>query len=340
MKKLLVFAALCLLTVQPALAQTKNYKLFIHPQPKDAKITLWNIKPAFKQGMSLPEGRYHIQVVREGYAPYLEWVTLKGKDLQLNIELKAKPARLFIEPTPAEAKITLWNIVAPYAPGMVLAPGRYDLQVSAPGYKTYREWIEIKPGDTRLPVLLHGESAGPVPRATAAPAASGQYGLHVYPDPPDARVMIMNIVPAFTQGIRLAPGKYHLQVSKSGHPTRSQWVELGQEDLTVKVHLSPAPQCFSAKETEAGSDVSARWLKLVFHDNYVAADYILSMKAGKTTNQFHLIGVRQGNHLDLIGSAYYGDKPIELRSGMTLKGDKLVVDFDGEVRTLNKLACQ
>ena len=38
------------------------------------------------------------------------------------------------------ATIRIMNIGPKYRPGMTLKAGAYDIQVSAPGYKTYRRW--------------------------------------------------------------------------------------------------------------------------------------------------------------------------------------------------------
>jgi len=47
---------------------------------------------------------------------------------------------LFIKTTPKNATIKIMNIKAKFKYGMKLKPGRYDIQVSSPGYKTKRGW--------------------------------------------------------------------------------------------------------------------------------------------------------------------------------------------------------
>ncbi len=56
---------------------------------------------------------------------------------------KASLARLTITPKPADARIRILNIAPPYEPGMQLKPGRYHIEVSAKGYKTKTQWIEL-----------------------------------------------------------------------------------------------------------------------------------------------------------------------------------------------------
>ncbi len=64
--------------------------------------------------------------------------------------------------------------------------------------------------------------------------------LNVKVTPSDAIIKILNIVPAFSQGILLKPGEYHVSVSKKGYVTKKQWVELYEDQvktLNVQIHL-------------------------------------------------------------------------------------------------------
>ena len=51
--------------------------------------------------------------------------------------------------------------------------------------------------------------------------------------PSDAKIRILNIGPKYQDNIELKPGRYHLEVSKSGYQRHTEWLELSAED---KIH--------------------------------------------------------------------------------------------------------
>jgi TolB-like protein len=59
------------------------------------------------------------------------------------IDTTPKKARLTITTTPTNAKVRILNIPQTYEPGMVLDPGPYHIEVSAPGFKTYSDWVNL-----------------------------------------------------------------------------------------------------------------------------------------------------------------------------------------------------
>ncbi|WGL17274.1 bifunctional serine/threonine-protein kinase/formylglycine-generating enzyme family protein [Microbulbifer bruguierae] len=61
---------------------------------------------------------------------------------------------LMVSAKPEDARIRIMNIVPRYSPGIALEPGRYDIEVSKPGYSTVRRWIEIGSADVNLAVQL------------------------------------------------------------------------------------------------------------------------------------------------------------------------------------------
>ncbi len=60
--------------------------------------------------------------------------------------------KLTVDVSPAHARVRVMNISPFYQPGMELAPGSYDIEVSAPGYKTQRRWVSIS-GRSATPVF-------------------------------------------------------------------------------------------------------------------------------------------------------------------------------------------
>ena len=51
-------------------------RLRVSTAPKNARVRILNIRPAFFQGMTLEPGRYHVEVSAEGFEMEERWVTL------------------------------------------------------------------------------------------------------------------------------------------------------------------------------------------------------------------------------------------------------------------------
>lgn len=62
--------------------------------------------------------------------------------------------RLSVQTMPSNARVRIMNITPMYSAGIALEPGRYDIEVSAPGYQTHRRWYELAAGDQVLEVTL------------------------------------------------------------------------------------------------------------------------------------------------------------------------------------------
>ena len=76
---------------------------------------------------------------------------------------------------PAHAKVSLLNTTQPYRRRMPLAPGRYQVEVSAPEYRTERVWVDHKqtwPHRVELEQLP--EANGRVSRNSPSAGASGK----------------------------------------------------------------------------------------------------------------------------------------------------------------------
>lgn len=111
------------------------------------------------------------------------------------VTVPAEPAeelpkgRLFVSSEPAGAKIRILNIGPVYREGMELAAGSYHIEVSAPGYRTDRQWLKLAAGEDRRvavslrpapvevtppPKALAPISAAPPPPAKAATTAAAK----------------------------------------------------------------------------------------------------------------------------------------------------------------------
>jgi TolB-like protein len=87
-------------------------------------------------------------------------------------------------------------------------------------------------GGKRQPVAAPAEAAEELPKGR----------LFVSSEPAGAKIRILNIGPVYREGMELAAGSYHLEVSAPGYRTDRQWVKLAAgEDRRVAVGLRPAP---------------------------------------------------------------------------------------------------
>jgi len=82
--------------------------------------------------------------------PYIEGVILG----EFSFAEDTSQARLIIKTNPAAARVRILNIRQKYRPEMVLKPGRYQVEVTHPGYHGYLEWIELDNQTTTHTVVL------------------------------------------------------------------------------------------------------------------------------------------------------------------------------------------
>ena len=103
-----------------------------------------------------------------------------------------------------------------------------------------------------LPVFcgarLIGDFEIPVKKVKPKPKSE----LFVYPEPADARIRILNIDPVFKQGMELKPGRYEVEVSKTGYDTKVQWLEL-QDGETKRFNITLSKVVVRRPEDSSGS---------------------------------------------------------------------------------------
>ncbi|SBS27195.1 hypothetical protein MSP8887_00568 [Marinomonas spartinae] len=69
--------------------------------------------------------------------------------------LKVLKAKLTVQSNVKNATVRIMNIGPHFEQGMRLDPGRYDIEVSAPGYQSQRGWYSLKAGSQTLKFELH-----------------------------------------------------------------------------------------------------------------------------------------------------------------------------------------
>ncbi len=65
------------------------------------------------------------------------------------------------------------------------------------------------------------------------------YALTLKVTPDDARIRLLNIANKYKDGIALPSGRYHIELSKTDYKTKTEWIEIKSEPLTVAFTLEP-----------------------------------------------------------------------------------------------------
>jgi formylglycine-generating enzyme required for sulfatase activity/serine/threonine protein kinase len=130
--------------------QAEQGSLTIVVNPPDARIELSN-GSEYRAGMPLPVGKYHVKVSKKGYVTKEKSFSIE-QEKKSTISMVLDPemvryAHLTILPTPEDATIRILNIKPVYQDNMELRPGRYQIEVSAPGYTTITRWLSLSAGE-------------------------------------------------------------------------------------------------------------------------------------------------------------------------------------------------
>ena len=64
-------------------------------------------------------------------------------EVQTPVEEVIDVISLTVTTQPADARVRIMNIKPKYENGIELKEGNYDVEVSKPGYITYREWVVV-----------------------------------------------------------------------------------------------------------------------------------------------------------------------------------------------------
>lgn len=95
-------------------------------------------------------GEARVSVSKDGYQTVDQTVVFTPgvrKVLVIQLEELEKKGWLTVATKPAEARVRILNIAPKYYSGIELQAGSYHVEVSAGGYETKRQWIELQAGN-------------------------------------------------------------------------------------------------------------------------------------------------------------------------------------------------
>ena len=100
--------------------------------------------------------------------------------------------------------------------------------------------IVVREGDRTVERNVTLEAGRPVSiNAYLPPSAPKPGRLYVGTYPEGAQIRIINIDESYSRGMKLKPGRYHVEVSRSGYETKQEWINLATgEDTYVDIRLA------------------------------------------------------------------------------------------------------
>ena len=206
------------------------------------------------------------------------------------IEQKSPEIHLTVAATPPDSRIKILNNHGKYQKGMILKPGKYQVEVVREGYEKFTQWITMDQSDMVLPVALTPLQKGNM-RVTSDPA-----GAVVYVDSKKAGETPLEIP-------ELLAGQKTVEIQKNCfEPTsRTVTVSSGQQavvavQLTAKcgsLHITGEPSGADVylDEKRAGSlpvdiaDVSIGSHQIIVKkDSQPDYEETVAVQAGRTTS--------------------------------------------------------
>ena len=222
----------------------------------------------------------------------------------------------WVHTKPPSASVNLVSSSETYRPGISLPPGRYEVEVSASGFVTRREWIEHQGASTSHEIALEPLAIGttvlqpgdvsPMPRQDADPnevelrsdSSTSRGGpptttidrrqsreqpdtlgargapFNVLAQPPSATVTLLNTTERYRPGMMMPTGVYDVEVSAPGYETRRESIrhsirsdksyEIVLESIVAQVtDEPPAPLEQALEQTDRESTVlEEAWLRV------------------------------------------------------------------------------
>ena len=106
-----------------------------------------------------------------------------------------------------------------------ISPGSYTVKARLAQHQAQERQVQVTQGRSTYVMF------------TLAPIKA-KCRLYITTSPKDCRIRILNIAPVFYNGIELNPGRYQLEMSRSGYKTKTHWVNLSQgHDMDLNVAL-------------------------------------------------------------------------------------------------------
>ena len=201
----------------------RNIPINVITQPKGAKVYIDDQLLGTGTSYKINMGKHTLKLVKEGYRTVQKNITVsENSHLFTNTLEELKQAQLLINSNPNGAVININKVYKGKTNlGMWLFPGKYNLELSLPGYSTITSEIVVEENKTnKFDFKL--QVADDLCRLK----------LKVIPD--DAKVLINKVNYSKQNSIKLSQGLHKIEISKNGYKTFSEVLSIGTEKKLEK----------------------------------------------------------------------------------------------------------
>jgi uncharacterized protein (TIGR02145 family) len=267
-------------SVMPEERQSDLISVIFNVEPDDALLFLNGQQVETNTTVQLPTQGYELRLEREGYRSINEVVNVTQENILFSYsmeEIDIVPVRIRSNVEGARVIIDgteRGQIDRGGGYGLFLFPGNYALSISAPGYVSRNQTLEVsEEGDNEVRVELERNI--------------GELILGV--EPADARLLLNKKDYSGQRSIELAPGRYRLEVEKQDHESYTESIEIiRNEALRRNIELEPhlgalqfsiSPSNADVELVNAEGRVVESWNGIQLLRNLKAGPYMLKANA-------------------------------------------------------------
>jgi formylglycine-generating enzyme required for sulfatase activity len=142
-----------------------------------------------------------------------------------------KAGQLWIVTSPDNAQVDILDIDRSYSAGMTLKLGRYGIKVKASGFQDKIEFVDIGSGNNNVTIKLDPQEI-----KLQQPPEIGQ--LWITTKPSNAQVVLLDIDPKYSAGMKLKPGRYRIKLMAAGYQEKIQTIDVASGDNNLTVALT------------------------------------------------------------------------------------------------------
>ncbi len=201
-------------------------RLFVDTTPEDARVRILKIRPKFEQGIELKEGKYTIDIQKDGYETQVLAVRIRDrKATEMDVELK--PVKTAEEP-PAKAE------AEPSAENATVTAEPNATNASVADANATNATPQVAPPTEATVVATTNQTD------TADAIAMGHGKLLLNITPEDAEASIMELETEYQHGMALPVGNYTVNFIKEGFADHQERITIAEgQALTLDVALTP-----------------------------------------------------------------------------------------------------